>query len=153
MEYLNFESNPVEFLRIFKQLRVNRIKYLFDPPLTIYLHVSLSRIQLLVNQAFQNLNPEYCIIKIDFFPCSLFWHESILKTIFNKIVLQYSLHSLFKRYWHRPCARDLQSNVTLLMLVTFLGKSRADGHVIRSNITCLITLLQVLVVVVVSDVT
>ena len=55
--------------------------------------------------------------------------------------------------WHRPCARDLQSNVTLLMLVTLLGTSQADGHIIRSNVTCLITLLQVVVVVVASHVT
>ena len=64
-----------------------------------------------------------------------------------------SRNSFEMKEWHRPCARDLQSNVTLLMLVTLLGKSRADGHVIRSNITCLITLLQVVVVVVVSHVT
>ena len=60
------------------------------------------------------------------------------------------------KQWHRPCTRDLQSNITLLTLVTLLGKSGADGHVIRSNITCLITLLQalqVVVVVVVSHVT
>ena len=47
----------------------------------------------------------------------------------------------------------VEAIVMLLMLVTLLGKSWADGHVIRSNITCLITLLQVVVVVVVSHVT
>ena len=56
-------------------------------------------------------------------------------------------------HWHRPCACDLQSNVTLLTLVTLLGKSQADGHVIRSNITCLITLLSQGTLLDTSDVT
>ena len=55
--------------------------------------------------------------------------------------------------WHRPCARDLQSNVTLLMLVTLLGTSQADGHIIRSNVTCLITLLLQGTLLDTSDVT
>ena len=54
---------------------------------------------------------------------------------------------------YQPFARDLQINVTLLTLVTLLGKLRADGHVIRSNITCLITLLSQGTLLDTSDVT
>ena len=89
-------------------------------------------------------NLQYCIMEKQILVQNYQWKMLPKKVLFVlRVITQ----------WHRPCARDLQSNDTLLTLVMLLGKWWLLLITWLQMTLLQVTLLKVVIVVVVSDVT